>query len=122
MNILYKPSMSVSLLGTIMLISSLISLGCKSKNAQNATAQPPPPSVVVASVNQKTVPIYSEFVGQTRADDTVELRARVEGILQKVYFKEGSHIKKGQLLFTIDKRTFQAALQSAKEGKLVRIG
>ncbi len=114
MNIQHRPSTSVSLLGTIMLISSLISLGCKSKTAQNATAQPPPPSVVVASVNQKTVPIYSEFVGQTRADDTVELRARVEGILLKVYFKEGTHIKKGQLLFTIDKRPFQAALQSAK--------
>jgi len=60
------------------------------------------------------VPIYSEYVGQTRADNTVELRARVEGILQKVYFKEGTHVKKGQLLFTIDKRPFEAALQSAK--------
>jgi multidrug efflux pump subunit AcrA (membrane-fusion protein) len=92
MKILHRPSISVLLLGAIMLISSLISLGCKSKDAHNsAAAQPPPPSVVVASVDQKTVPIYSEFVGQTRADDTVELRARVEGILQKVYFKEGTH-------------------------------
>jgi membrane fusion protein (multidrug efflux system) len=115
MKILHRPSMCVSLLGTIMLISSLISSGCKSKDAHNnAAAQPPPPSVVVASVDQKTVPIYSEFVGQTRADDTVELRARVEGILLKVYFKEGSRIKKGQLLFTIDKRPFEASLQSAK--------
>src|SRR6185369_7515874 len=43
-----------------------------------------------------------------------ELRARVEGVLQKVYFREGSFVKKGQLLFTIDKRPFAAALQSAK--------
>jgi membrane fusion protein (multidrug efflux system) len=69
--------------------------------------------VVVAEASQRNVPIYSEFVGQTRADETVELRARVEGILQKVYFKEGSSVRKGQLLFTIDKRPFQAALQSA---------
>jgi membrane fusion protein (multidrug efflux system) len=60
------------------------------------------------------VPIYSEYVGQSKADEVVELRARVEGILQKVHFKEGAWVKKGQLLFTIDKRTFQAALQSAQ--------
>jgi len=89
------------------------SAGCSSEKAHSA-AQTTPPSVVVASVTQKTVPIYSEYVGQTRADNTVELRARVEGILQKVYFREGAPVKKGQLLFTIDKRTFQAALQSAK--------
>jgi len=65
-------------------------------------------------VNQKTVPIYSEYVGQTRADNTVELRARVEGVLQKVYFREGTPVKKGQILFTIDKRPFEASLQSAK--------
>jgi membrane fusion protein (multidrug efflux system) len=60
------------------------------------------------------VPIYSEFVGQTKADDTVELRARVEGTLLKVHFREGAPVRKGQLLFTIDKRPFEAAVQSAK--------
>ncbi|HKP13507.1 MAG TPA: efflux RND transporter periplasmic adaptor subunit, partial [Blastocatellia bacterium] len=73
-----------------------------------------PPAVVVAEVEQRTVPIYSEFVGQTKAQVTVELRARVEGVLEKIYFKEGSPVKKGDLLFTIDKRPFEAALQSAK--------
>lgn len=100
---------------TIPILVALLSagLGCKSKAVHN-TAAPPPPSVVVAAVDQKTVPIYSEYVGQTRADNTVELRARVEGILQKVYFREGAPVRKGQLLFTIDKRPFEAALQSAK--------
>jgi membrane fusion protein (multidrug efflux system) len=70
--------------------------------------------VIVAEASQRTVPIYSEFVGQTRAEETVELRARVEGILLKVHFKEGSSVRKGQLLFTIDKRPFQASLQSAR--------
>ena len=91
----------------------MASLACKTKTAQSAS-QPPPPTVVVAQVSQRTVPIYNEYVGQTRADNTVELRARVEGVLQKVYFREGAPVKKGQLLFTIDKRPFQAALQSAK--------
>ena len=98
-----------------MLIAAvLISAGCNRKDASKTGAPPPPPSVVVAEIGQRTVPIYSEFVGQTRAEDTVELRARVEGILQKVYFREGTPVKKGQILFTIDKRPFEANLQSAK--------
>jgi len=93
---------------------ALISGACSGKSNHETAAAPPPPTVVVAEVNQKTIPIYSEFVGQTRAIETIDLRARVEGILQRVYFKEGSPIKKGQLLFTIDKRPFEAAVQSAK--------
>ena len=115
MNFLHTRNLYVSVIGTTAMIASLFGLGCKGKNAHNAAAAaPPPPAVVVASANQRTVPIYSEFVGQTRADNTVELRARVEGVLLKVYFKEGTHVKKGQLLFTIDKRPFQASLESAK--------
>ena len=109
MKILHMRNLMVPIIAA----SLIASLGCKSKTAHNS-APPPPPSVVVAAVDQKTVPIYSEYVGQTRADNTVELRARVEGILQKVYFREGAPVRKGQLLFTIDKRPFEAALQSAK--------
>ena len=87
---------------------------CSRKDASQTSAAPPPPTVVVERIDQRTVPIYSEYVGQTRAEETVELRARVEGILQKVYFREGTPVRKGQLLFTIDKRTFEANVQSAK--------
>lgn len=110
-----RPTRDLSVLAIVPILAASLSasMGCKSKTAHNS-APPPPPSVVVAAVGQKTVPIYSEYVGQTRADNTVELRARVEGVLQKVYFREGAPVRKGQLLFTIDKRPFQAALQSAK--------
>lgn len=91
----------------------LTSIACGKKKTVQANA-PPPPAVVVAEVAQKTVPIYSEFVGQTRATETVDLRARVEGVLQRIYFREGEPVRKGVLLFTIDKRPFQASLQSAK--------
>jgi membrane fusion protein (multidrug efflux system) len=91
-----------------------VMVGCSKKDAAKMNAPVPPPTVVVARVDQRTVPIYSEYVGQTKADNTVELRARVEGFLQKVYFKEGMPVQKGQLLFTIDKRPFEANLQSAK--------
>src|SRR5689334_942398 len=104
---------TLALIVSIITPALLFNVGCGTKTPQHA-ATPPPPAVVVASVTQQTVPIYSEFVGQTRADNTVELRARVEGVLQKVYFREGSFVKKGQLLFTIDKRQFEAAVQSAK--------
>lgn len=96
------------------LVVAVAGAACSGKSAKHEAAAPPPPSVIVAEVSQKTVPIYSEFVGQTTAEETVELRARVEGTLQKVYFREGSAVRKGQLLFTIDKRPFEAALQSAR--------
>jgi membrane fusion protein (multidrug efflux system) len=103
------------LMGTLWLTAiALISAACTKKDASKTNTPPPPPSVVVAEVAQRTVPIYSQFVGQTRAEETVELRARVEGILQKIYFKEGTPVRKGELLFTIDKRPFAAALESAK--------
>lgn len=114
MNILHSHNLSFAIRSISAVIALAMSAGCSGKSTEKHEAPPPPPSVIVAEVTQKTVPIYSEFVGQTRADETVELRARVEGILQKVYFKEGSAVRKGQLLFTIDKRPFQAALQSAK--------
>jgi membrane fusion protein, multidrug efflux system len=93
---------------------AVTSLACSGKGETAHNAAPPPPTVIVAEVSQKTVPIYSEFVGQTRAEETVELRARVEGALLKVYFREGLPVRKGQLLFTIDKRPFEAALQTAR--------
>jgi len=115
MKILHIRNLPVSAAVLIVLAALMTSMGCGTKGEHSAAAaQPPPPTVIVTSVTQKTVPIYSEYVGQTRADNTVELRARVEGVLQKVYFKEGAGVRKGQLLFTIDKRPFEAALQSAK--------
>lgn len=107
-------NLSILLAVSILIAALTIGASCGKSGEHTAAAQPPAPTVVVASVAQKTVPIYSEYVGQTRADNTVELRARVEGVLQKVYFREGSPVRKGQLLFQIDKRPFEAALQSAK--------
>jgi len=96
-------------------LAALVCAGCGGEHAMKVGAATlPPPTVVVAEVEQRTVPIYSEYVGQTKAYETVELRARVEGILQKIYFREGSPVRKGELLFTIDKRPFEASLQSAQ--------
>lgn len=114
MNILHKHNLIVSVAAAITVAAVSVSTGCGGKSDIKVSASAPVPSVIVAEVAQRTVPIYSEFVGQTKANETVELRARVEGVLEKIYFKEGTPVKKGDLLFSIDKRPFDAAVQSAK--------
>lgn len=93
--------------------------------AKQAAAAAPPPAVVVAEVLRRSVPIYSEFVGQTDARETVEIRARVQAFLDAQHFTEGTIVKKDQLLFTLDKREYQAKLQIAKaelEVAMARLG
>jgi membrane fusion protein (multidrug efflux system) len=72
-------------------------------------AAPPPPSKVkVVDVLQTTVPIPVDFVGQTYGYKDIPIRARVDGFLTGIYFKEGSMVKKGQLLYTIDPEQLKA--------------
>ena len=75
---------------------------------------PPPPDVKVATVVTRDVPIYVEAIGQTRGNTEIEIRARVEGFLESVNFLEGTFVKRGQLLYTIDARPFEAALAQAR--------
>lgn len=82
--------------------------------AEKAAPPPPPPEVQVTAAVQRDVPIYVEFVGQTRGSKEVEVRSRVEGYLDTVNFQEGSFVRKGQLLYTIDPRPFREALAQAK--------
>ena len=93
--------------------------------AKQAAMAAPPPTVIVAEVVQKTVPIYSEFVAQTDARETVEIRARVQAFLEAQHFTEGTIVKKDQLLFTLDRREFEAKLAQAKaelEIAMARLG
>ncbi|MGH9395884.1 MAG: efflux RND transporter periplasmic adaptor subunit [Terriglobia bacterium] len=96
----------------------LLSLpACSSKARGKDQKQPgafPPPVVIVAPVIQKTVPIYGEYVGQTAAVNTVEIRSQVEGFLEKISFIEGATVQKGQLLFLIDPREYEASALKAK--------
>jgi membrane fusion protein (multidrug efflux system) len=106
---------------------SVLLAGCdKGEEGTRATAAaPPPPAVVVTETVQKTVPIYGEFVGQTDARETVEIRARVQAFLEAQHFTEGTIVKKDQLLFTLDKREYEAKLQQARaelEVALARLG
>jgi membrane fusion protein (multidrug efflux system) len=73
----------------------------------------PPPEVYVAPVVQKDVPEYLELVGQTDGFQDVEIRARVEGFLETLDFREGSFVRKGALLYQIDRKPLEAALAQA---------
>jgi len=75
---------------------------------------PPPPEVKAATVLVRDVPIYLEAIGQTRGNTEIEIRARVEGFIESVDFTEGTVVRKGQLLYTIDPRPFEASLAQAK--------
>ncbi|MGH2668275.1 MAG: efflux RND transporter periplasmic adaptor subunit [bacterium] len=77
-------------------------------------AAPPPPAVVVAEVSQRTVPLVRDFTARTEAVPTVEVRARVAGVLEQISFKEGSEVKQGQTLFRIQREEYAAALESAR--------
>ncbi len=91
----------------------LTAIACGRQEAP-APPPPPPPAVVVSPVPAATVPLYREYVARTEARETVAVRSRVDGYLEKVLFTEGSQVKAGQLLFVIDQRPFRAALQEAR--------
>lgn len=81
---------------------------------RNVYAPPPPPQVTVSQPVRQPVTDYLEFTGNTQAINTVQLRARVQGYLEKVFFQDGDRVKKGQLLFLIQQNTYQAQLQQAE--------
>jgi len=77
-------------------------------------AAPKPLSVTVVAVGQRSVPVYGQYVGQTEAVKTVEVRARVEGFIERQVAPDGANVKAGDLLFTIDPRPLQAVLRQAE--------
>ncbi|WP_427789934.1 efflux RND transporter periplasmic adaptor subunit [Brevundimonas diminuta] len=85
--------------------------GCS--KGQDAPEQGAPPVTVAAPLSQQVVD-WDEFTGRFEAPRSVDVRARVGGYIQSVHFKDGDHVRQGQLLFTLDPRPAQAALASAR--------
>ena len=107
-----KQATRTNLRRRLLAAATLLSLvGCKGK--PHATS-PPPPMVEVATVTQADVPIYHEWIGILDGLVNAQIRAQVTGYLLKQNYREGDPIKKGDLLFEIDPRPFQAALGQAK--------
>ena len=91
---------------------ALLASGCSSQAATDAA--PPAPEVSVAEVLLKPVRQWDEFTGRVAAVETVELRPRVSGYVERVAYTEGQQVKKGDLLFVIDQRPYRATLAHAK--------
>ncbi len=88
------------------IIALFIIISCKNDKAQGPT---PLQEIPVVSVIQRDIPIFSTYVGQIYGKKDIPIRARVEGFLETIDFKEGSRVKKGQLLYTIDPQSLMAA-------------
>lgn len=92
------------------LLLAAMSAACE---RQNQYVAPPPPSVTVSRPVKQAVTDYLEFTGTTQSVASVDIRARVQGFLQTAYFKEGAFVKKDELLYIIDPRTYHAAVDKA---------
>ncbi len=102
------PSRSLVVIGALWFSSAL--LGCSSKPPE----APPPPAVSVAPVLQREISEWDEFSGRLEAVDQVEIRPRVGGYIKRVTFTEGREVRKGEVLFEIDPREYQADLERAQ--------
>jgi multidrug efflux system membrane fusion protein len=92
----------------------LLVTGCQKSAPGPAGGPPPPPPVTVNQPTLKEVVEWDQYQGRVEAVDSVEVRARVNGYLQSVNFKDGDEVKQGDLLFVIDRRPYQAELDRAE--------
>lgn len=108
-------------------LSCMTIVGCGKSQAQSGPPQMPHPEVEVSLPITGEVTDYVDFPGRIEAVNSVEIRARVTGYLEKVHFREGSDVKQGDLLFEIDRRSYDAELARAEgnvlqsEGRLTRL-
>jgi membrane fusion protein (multidrug efflux system) len=101
-----RPAWPVALSVLLLLASA-----CKQ---EQPPAPPPPPEVNVARPLTQDVPIFFEAIGETRGNTEIEIRARVEGFIETIAFEQGKVVRKGDLLYTLDQRPFQATLARAR--------
>ncbi|HEY3641622.1 MAG TPA: efflux RND transporter periplasmic adaptor subunit [Xanthobacteraceae bacterium] len=105
--------MSTTIRTSFTAVSLIVAATLAGCGDSHQAAAPPPPAVTVAKPVQRTIVDQDEYVGRFVAVDSVEVRARVSGYLDRIHFEDGQLVKQGDLLFTIDKRPFQASLDQA---------
>ncbi|UOH52440.1 efflux RND transporter periplasmic adaptor subunit [Enterobacter ludwigii] len=109
---LQKPWVNVHLTALGAMFLSMLLVGCDDGVAQNAVPQAP--AVSAADVVVKSISQWDSFNGRIEAVESVQLRPRVSGYIDKVNYTDGQEVKKGEVLFTIDDRTYRAALEQAQ--------
>jgi len=108
---MFPTSRIASTRAPLVLLSAVLLAACGSNAGQEGF---PPPDVSVATTVQKSVTEWDDYSGHVEAIESAEIRPRVTGHLQKVHYKEGGLVEKGQLLFTIDARDYGAAAEAAR--------
>src|SRR5262245_28472688 len=105
---------SVRLYGCLFFLMIVVA-GCSRTESQQPAAGPPPaPAVSVAEVIEREIAEWDEFTGRLEAVETVEVRPRVDGQIERVAFRHGAEVRKGDLLFVIDARTYKAEYDRAQ--------
>jgi len=100
--------------GLIAIALAALALAACSRSPEANGPPQPPPNVTVVAAAKRPVPVYGRYVGQTEAVKTVEIRARVEGFIERQVAADGATVKAGDVLFAIDPRPFQVALDQAQ--------
>ena len=108
---------STKLLTTILLSSLTFFTACGEDQKPQAKKEIPPLNVNTITVKKEAVPIWKQYTGMTKASSDQEVKARVSGVLEEIYFKDGQKVKKGQKLFKIEQAQYRAALDAATAKK-----
>ena len=90
---------------------AILAAACNNSNA--SPPAPPPPEVGVVPVEPRTLPLGYEFVGEVQPIKRVEVRARVDGVIEERPFTEGALVKRGQVLYRLERVRYEAAYRSA---------
>jgi multidrug efflux pump subunit AcrA (membrane-fusion protein) len=111
----HPSSIAAQIAAVVLAVSAALTLaGCGGNAAAQAAAAPPPPQVDVAQVIARKVTEFDEFTGRFEAVERVEIRPRVSGYIASVNFAEGREVRKGDVLFVIDPRPYEADYKHAK--------
>lgn len=111
---LARPGTSYPLATLLLGAAIALVVSACSSEAAPTDAAPPAPEVSVAQVLQRDVTQWNDVTGRVAAVETVELRPRVSGYIERVAYREGDEVRRGQLLFVIDQRPYRAALAQAE--------
>ncbi|MGB5964916.1 MAG: efflux RND transporter periplasmic adaptor subunit [Sulfurimonadaceae bacterium] len=109
------PTKKVAII--VALSGAILFSGCGEDKKAPAPQALPPLAVETITVHKKPMPLWIQYTGMTKASSDQEIRARVSGRLEKIYFKDGDYVKKGDKLFLIEQSQYKSNLQSAKAKK-----
>src|SRR5258705_473999 len=111
---LYFPTTQSRRVISLLLVSLAVGTAVTTTSCKKAApASPPPPVVVVEQIAAVNAPASAEFIGQLDSPQNVQVRARVEGFVDKIIFTDGTEVKEGDPLFKLDDKPYQETLAAA---------